>query len=525
MIMNKECAIKHAWETSQRHVKQSAQITADMISEDDFIEYEKVRLSGVTNMFAVNVVSNISGLSREQILCIMQNYSELKQKYISAVNAINKDELREDTEDGCKCVKASKQKASDGLICEKCGNKLSEDDFDVNVDKDSQNYTCPKCGYHHVAIESQKQKADISKDYDTAIEETIKKLKTGDSEESIRSWLRDVFEDYSDEDIDKVISAAQTEIESACKQTAKQKATIEPKIKAVIQKIIDDEIIVDLSVADAEALYNTIRVRVMGSDTSLEDRKEIYQMITDSVEALRKKYGKASKNTATLGKPLFKIGDIVNIDENPINDDIEGEILEVRDDGFVFAYLLNGKPSAEKNWYREDELSKDSLAQHGIKEHASNESVRLRKEWKEYIAIKNDAIEIRDKCGDIDMTSLNAFISEIGQIISKLEAQFVEIEQKEKSSKQTAANWKQTVDIKALMREFKDDDSNFEEIKNKIANMLNTVSTEKFTDEYNINTWKQVVTKLKNAIDTDEFNSTLEEIYDIADDELVWLGL
>lgn len=51
------------------------------ISKEEFEAYEKVRASGVTNMFAVNVVENLSGLSREKILAIMKNYGDLTEKY------------------------------------------------------------------------------------------------------------------------------------------------------------------------------------------------------------------------------------------------------------------------------------------------------------------------------------------------------------------------------------------------------------------------------------------------------------
>ena len=51
------------------------------ITQEDYQAYEDVRLSGVTNMFAVNVVSDYSGLSRDKIVSIMKNYSALRQKY------------------------------------------------------------------------------------------------------------------------------------------------------------------------------------------------------------------------------------------------------------------------------------------------------------------------------------------------------------------------------------------------------------------------------------------------------------
>ena len=51
------------------------------ITEQQFQAYEDVRVSGVTNMFAVNVVSDLSGLERNEILFIMQHYEELCKKY------------------------------------------------------------------------------------------------------------------------------------------------------------------------------------------------------------------------------------------------------------------------------------------------------------------------------------------------------------------------------------------------------------------------------------------------------------
>lgn len=53
-----------------------------MITKKDFMSYEGVRQSGVTNMFAVNVVGELSGLDRITILEIMKNYDTLKKKYM-----------------------------------------------------------------------------------------------------------------------------------------------------------------------------------------------------------------------------------------------------------------------------------------------------------------------------------------------------------------------------------------------------------------------------------------------------------
>ena len=51
------------------------------ITQEDFEAYVDVQESGVTNMFNVSVVSDYSGLRRDQIMEIMTNYSELKEKY------------------------------------------------------------------------------------------------------------------------------------------------------------------------------------------------------------------------------------------------------------------------------------------------------------------------------------------------------------------------------------------------------------------------------------------------------------
>jgi len=51
------------------------------ITKEEFEAYESVRESGVTNMFAVNVVERLSGLSRKKIIAIMKQYGELVKKY------------------------------------------------------------------------------------------------------------------------------------------------------------------------------------------------------------------------------------------------------------------------------------------------------------------------------------------------------------------------------------------------------------------------------------------------------------
>ena len=51
------------------------------ITQDEIDSYVEVQESGITNMFNVAVVSDYSGLSRDKIMTIMKNYSDLNDKY------------------------------------------------------------------------------------------------------------------------------------------------------------------------------------------------------------------------------------------------------------------------------------------------------------------------------------------------------------------------------------------------------------------------------------------------------------
>jgi hypothetical protein len=53
------------------------------ITEEQFRTYEAVRTSGVTNMFDVPMVCDLSGLSREEALAIMKNYHALSDQYLN----------------------------------------------------------------------------------------------------------------------------------------------------------------------------------------------------------------------------------------------------------------------------------------------------------------------------------------------------------------------------------------------------------------------------------------------------------
>ena len=49
------------------------------VTREDFMAYEDVRISGVTNMFDVRAVEGYSGLPREVILDIMEHYNQYKK--------------------------------------------------------------------------------------------------------------------------------------------------------------------------------------------------------------------------------------------------------------------------------------------------------------------------------------------------------------------------------------------------------------------------------------------------------------
>ena len=57
--------------------------------EKKFKTYEAIRKSGLTNMFAVSVVCELSGgiLTRDDCLYIMKHYAELYEKHIGDLNA------------------------------------------------------------------------------------------------------------------------------------------------------------------------------------------------------------------------------------------------------------------------------------------------------------------------------------------------------------------------------------------------------------------------------------------------------
>ena len=51
------------------------------ITKEQFEAYVDVQESGVTNMFNVKLVGELSGLDKVEIMTIMTNYGTLKDKY------------------------------------------------------------------------------------------------------------------------------------------------------------------------------------------------------------------------------------------------------------------------------------------------------------------------------------------------------------------------------------------------------------------------------------------------------------
>lgn len=50
------------------------------ITNEEFWRYEKVRQSGLTNMFDIETVQKASGLSKGRVIEIMKNYNTLKKR-------------------------------------------------------------------------------------------------------------------------------------------------------------------------------------------------------------------------------------------------------------------------------------------------------------------------------------------------------------------------------------------------------------------------------------------------------------
>jgi len=51
------------------------------ITKEQFEAYERVRSSGVTNMFNISLVCELSSLDRETVMAIIKNYGDLMELY------------------------------------------------------------------------------------------------------------------------------------------------------------------------------------------------------------------------------------------------------------------------------------------------------------------------------------------------------------------------------------------------------------------------------------------------------------
>jgi hypothetical protein len=51
------------------------------ITKQEFLAYERVRQGGLTNMFDVRNVCNLSGLEKDKVFAIMKHYSELNKQF------------------------------------------------------------------------------------------------------------------------------------------------------------------------------------------------------------------------------------------------------------------------------------------------------------------------------------------------------------------------------------------------------------------------------------------------------------
>ncbi len=57
-------------------------VRKEEITAQEFEAYEEVRVSCVTNMYAVKTVMKLSGLDKDTISKIMEEYKQLAEKYL-----------------------------------------------------------------------------------------------------------------------------------------------------------------------------------------------------------------------------------------------------------------------------------------------------------------------------------------------------------------------------------------------------------------------------------------------------------
>ena len=72
------------------------------ISKADFRDYQRIQHSGITNMFDVkNVIQLSCRLTKEKRIAIMENYEELTKEYptkFEVINALDEDNKKDETD-------------------------------------------------------------------------------------------------------------------------------------------------------------------------------------------------------------------------------------------------------------------------------------------------------------------------------------------------------------------------------------------------------------------------------------------
>jgi len=80
--------------------------------------------------------------------------------------------------------------------------------------------------------------------------------------------------------------------------------------------------------------------------------------------------------------------------------------------------------------------------------------------------------------------------------------------------------WKYKLDLLNILKQYEKGKS-FEEVKKEATEVLEKFRNEYFSDDEIL---IEVIERLKNAEDTNEFDDALDELYDWADENRVWLG-
>jgi len=69
------------WKKQKKLIKNKMVKKKINITKAKMQRYENVRQSGVTNMFMITTVVNLTGLTKDEIIYIMKNYNTLIAKY------------------------------------------------------------------------------------------------------------------------------------------------------------------------------------------------------------------------------------------------------------------------------------------------------------------------------------------------------------------------------------------------------------------------------------------------------------